>query len=111
MIFLYTLFVLVCILLVVSILLQSGKGGGLAGTFGGSSQYLGGRGAATILTRATTTLAVTFMLMAILLSTLGTRQAGLPDQSEVQRQMQQVAPVELPQIPSESPESAPNESE
>jgi preprotein translocase subunit SecG len=49
-----TLHILACVSLMVAILLQSGKGGGLAGTFGaGSSQTLfGGRGAATFLSRA-----------------------------------------------------------
>ncbi len=95
MIFLYTIFILICVLLMVSVLLQSGKGGGLAGTFGGTSQYLGGRGAATFLTKATTTLAAIFMLMAILLSTVGTRVSAPADQSEVQRRMQQTAPAEV----------------
>src|SRR2546423_15441445 len=53
-----------CVALIVSILLQSGKGGGLAGAFGaGSSQTLfGGRGAATFLTRASTVMAGGFFL-------------------------------------------------
>src|SRR5258705_5351023 len=51
--------IVACIGLMISILLQSGKGGGLAGAFGGgSSQTLfGGRGAAGFLSRATTGLA------------------------------------------------------
>jgi preprotein translocase subunit SecG len=70
--------VAVCIALMVSILLQSGKGGGLAGTFGaGSSQTLfGGRGAATFLSRATTILAVTFFLTSLTLGLRESRRAG-----------------------------------
>lgn len=69
----------VCIGLMASILLQSGKGGGLAGTFGaGSSQTLfGGRGAATFLSRATTFLAVTFFLTSLTLGLQASRSAGL----------------------------------
>ncbi len=69
----------VCIGLMASILLQSGKGGGLAGTFGaGSSQTLfGGRGAATFLSRATTFLAVTFFLTSLTLGLQASRTAGL----------------------------------
>ena len=68
----------VCISLMASILLQSGKGGGLAGTFGaGSSQTLfGGRGAATFLSRATTTLAVVFFLTSLTLGLQASRSAG-----------------------------------
>ena len=70
--------VAVCIALMAAILLQSGKGGGLAGTFGaGSSQTLfGGRGAATFLSRATTFLAVTFFLTSLTLGLQASRAAG-----------------------------------
>ncbi|MDP2984169.1 MAG: preprotein translocase subunit SecG [Candidatus Latescibacter sp.] len=65
------LHVLVSIALVVAVLLQSGKGGGLAGTFGGSGVtggVFGGRGAAPFLVKATTIFAVLFMLTAISLN-------------------------------------------
>ena len=69
----------VCIGLMASILLQSGKGGGLAGTFGaGSSQTLfGGRGAASFLSRATTVLAVTFFVTSLTLGLNAARSSGL----------------------------------
>ncbi|RME42415.1 MAG: preprotein translocase subunit SecG [Caldilineae bacterium] len=64
------LFLIVCVLMTVTILLQSSKGGGLAGTFGGTSMgtVFGGRGAATFLSKTTTVLAVLFLLLAIALS-------------------------------------------
>src|SRR2546426_7966844 len=73
-----TIHIVVCISLMVSILLQSGKGGGLAGAFGaGSSQTLfGGRGAATFLSRATTALAVIFFLTSLTLGVQAARTAG-----------------------------------
>ena len=60
--------VLVSFALIISVLLQSGKGGGLSGTFGGSGVtggVFGGRGAAPFLVKATTIFAVLFMLSAI----------------------------------------------
>jgi preprotein translocase subunit SecG len=59
--------VIVCIALVMVVLLQSSKGEGLAGSaFGGgggmSGAVFGGRGAASFLSRATTVLAVAFMI-------------------------------------------------
>jgi preprotein translocase subunit SecG len=74
--FVTTLHILACVSLMVAILLQSGKGGGLAGTFGaGSSQTLfGGRGAATFLSRAAGTLAVVFFLTSLTLSLTSARQ-------------------------------------
>ncbi|HSQ61359.1 MAG TPA: preprotein translocase subunit SecG [Acidobacteriota bacterium] len=70
--------IIACVALTVSILLQSGKGGGLAGAFGGggSSQTLfGGRGAATFLSRASTVLAVIFFLTSLTLGVAQTRGA------------------------------------
>lgn len=68
----YTLLILlhvvVAICLIISVLMQSSKGEGLAGAFGGgtfSSTVFGGRGAATFLVRATTVLAVIFALTSI----------------------------------------------
>ena len=57
--------VLVCLFLVGAVLLQSGKGGGMAGAIGGgmaSSSVLGGRTATTFLTKATTILATVFFI-------------------------------------------------
>src|SRR5262249_33160025 len=95
--------------LVVSILLQSGKGGGLAGAFGaGSSQTLfGGRGAATFLSRAATTLAVVFFLTSLTLGLASTRQTAASSHSLIQeearkRAEQRGAPDQAPP-PSPSP--------
>ena len=73
-----TIHIVVCLALMASILLQSGKGGGLAGAFGaGSSQTLfGGRGAATFLSRATTVLAVIFFVTSLTLGIQASRNAG-----------------------------------
>jgi len=67
--------ILVCIALVLAILLQSGKGGGLAGTFGGSGSdtVFGGRGAATFLSKATTVLGTSFMVTSLVLALLASR--------------------------------------
>ena len=57
-------YVLVCFLLLVVVLLQQGRAGDIAAAFGGSSSQtaFGARSGATLLTRATTVLAVLFML-------------------------------------------------
>ncbi len=59
------LHIVICIFLIISILMQSSKGGGLSGAFGGGGAMgaaFGGRGAATFLSKATAVLAVMFML-------------------------------------------------
>ena len=62
---------LICVGLIISVLLQSSKGEGLAGAFGGSSltgTVFGGRGAASFLAKATTILAISFFASALLLT-------------------------------------------
>lgn len=56
--------VLICVGLIITVLLQSGKGGGLAGAFGGAGAQtvLGQRGAASFLSKLTRYLAIAFML-------------------------------------------------
>ena len=85
--FLTVIFVFVCIFLVVSILLQSSKGGGLAGMFGGGGGGMGGvfggRGAASFLSKITTWLGVSFALISIVIAlmTTGGREAESAIQS------------------------------
>jgi preprotein translocase subunit SecG len=58
-----------CFVLIIVVLLQSGKAADLAGAFGGagSQTAFGPRGAATLLSRATTWCAVMFMICAMAL--------------------------------------------
>ena len=67
---LVTLHVLVCFVLVIVIMLQSGSAADLAGAFGGagSQTAFGPRGAATFLSRATTWCAIVFMMTSLTLS-------------------------------------------
>lgn len=61
--------IFISLTLVITILMQSSKGGGLAGAFGGAgtSAVFGGRGAASFLQKLTTSLVVAFMFIAILI--------------------------------------------
>jgi preprotein translocase subunit SecG len=72
------LYVLVCLVLVGVILLQQGKGGDLASAFGGGSSQaaFGARSGATVLTRATTVLAVLFLVGALTLNIIAQRGPG-----------------------------------
>jgi preprotein translocase subunit SecG len=58
-----------CAFLMLVVLLQQGKGGGMGAAFGGATQQVfGGRGAGNILTRATAICAATFMLTSVSLA-------------------------------------------
>jgi preprotein translocase subunit SecG len=70
---LYVLFVINCLFLILVVLLQAGKGDGLAalgggGSGGGGDTILGNRGAATFLSKLTVVSAVLFMVLSIVLA-------------------------------------------
>ena len=67
--------VLVCLFLLVVVLMQQGKGGGLQAAFGGSGSdaAFGARSSATVLTRATTVLGALFMVGSMTLAIMGQR--------------------------------------
>ena len=109
-ILLTTLHILVSFFLIIVVLLQSGKAADLAGAFGGmgSQTAFGPRGAATVLSKATTTAAVLFMLTSI---TLGIWQGrNLVGQSVIDRsgvgsetEVEDTAPAETePLVPATS---------
>ena len=73
-----TIYVLVCLGLIGSILLQQGKGGDIANAFGGggSQAAFGARAGATLLTRATSILAGLFVVLSLALTAWGQRGPG-----------------------------------
>ena len=98
-IFLTIIHVLVCLLLIGVVLLQSGKAADLAGAFGGmgSQTTFGPRGAATLLTKATTIAAGLFMVTSLSLGLLQSRAGG--GRSILERN----APVSAPKTPTKAP--------
>ena len=106
------IFVIVAFFLIFVILIQSGKGGGLAGIAGGGMNSLfGGQGSAPLLTKATTILATVFMLIALVLGMLtrGTVDENTIMQKERERRMasparslpEVAAPAETTPVPTE----------
>ena len=79
------------------ILLQAGKGGGLAAVGGGASTdtFIGGRQAATLLTRSTWISAAIFLGLALVLAVISSRGTTQPE-SILQRELQQ-GPAAAPQ--------------
>lgn len=92
------LHVLIASGLIVIVLLQSGKGADIGAAFGGGSSQtvFGGRGAATFLSKATTVLAILFMVMSIALTLLASQQSGTT-----------VVPADQPAPPASSAPAAP----
>jgi preprotein translocase subunit SecG len=73
-----TIYIVTCLVLVLVILLQQGKGGDIANAFGGgaSQAAFGARSGATVLSRATTVGAVIFVVGALVLGIMGQSGPG-----------------------------------
>lgn len=107
MVILFTiLHVIVCLFLIVVVLLQSGKAADLAGAFGGmgSQTAFGPRGAATVLSKATTIAATVFMLTSMSLSIMATRGSSTGGGGSV---LERAAPATQQQTPAPGTPAAP----
>ncbi|MGB9561626.1 MAG: preprotein translocase subunit SecG [bacterium] len=74
--FLIFLYVISIVVMIVSILMQSGRGSGLSGAFGSSwesGMIFGGRGATEFLTKITTGAAIVFAVLSIIINIYITR--------------------------------------
>src|SRR6266850_308569 len=91
-------FVMNCLVLIIVVLLQSGKAADLAGAFGGagSQTAFGPRGAATILSQATTWCAVMFMVCALAMVVKVDRGLGTVGGSSVLEKVSKPAPKAVP---------------
>ena len=81
-----TLAVIIAVLLVIVVLLQASKGGGLAGSFGGSGQFgtvFGTRRTADFLSKATWWLGGTLMALAIIINLFFLPKAGATNAESV----------------------------
>jgi len=107
-----TFFILNCLVLIIVVLLQSGKAADLAGAFGGagSQTAFGPRGAANVLSKATTWCAVMFMLCAFAM-VLRTDKAVVGQGSSILERVSQPAtkpaPAKTPAAPATTPATTP----
>jgi preprotein translocase subunit SecG len=106
---LLVLHLLICLALIGVVLVQSGKGGGLAGgAFGGSAQTVfGGRGATDFITRATMILGGLFFLTSLVLALMS---SGLVvrSRSVLQSESRTQGPAQPGQVPARAPSNAPS---
>jgi preprotein translocase subunit SecG len=96
--------VIVCLFLIIVVLLQHGKSADIAAAFGGqgSQAAFGPRGAATMLSKATTWAAVLFMVTSVTLSIYAARR---PSSSSV---MQGIATPKSQETPQKNPTNVPS---
>ncbi len=95
------------LVLILVVLLQSGKAGDLAATFGstGSQTAFGARGAATVLTRATTVCAVIFMVTSLTLAIMFTKDSSgtVQEGMSLPEELPLESPIDLSTAPAEQP--------
>jgi preprotein translocase subunit SecG len=108
--------VIVCLVLTIIVLLQSGQAADLAGAFGGmgSQTLFGPRGSTTVLSKVTTWAAVTFMVTSLALTIVGNQHGAAAPSSVLDNRLKATptapakksAPPATPQ--SEKPSGAGN---
>jgi preprotein translocase subunit SecG len=93
---------IVCLLLVLVVLVQNSKGGGLASGFTGSNQVMGVRRTADFLEKATWYLAGALLVLCVMASAFIPRDQSLQD-SIISKQIQTaVDPTQAPNFPTTS---------
>ena len=96
----YVIFAIVCIFLIITVLLQPGKSGGLGAAFGGGGNTVfGASGGTPVFRRMTTGAAVCFMLLSLLIAYLSLDTTVTGDEGVKKRGL------DFSDIPTESQES------
>ena len=94
------LHVIVCIVLILTVLLQAGKGANMGAVFGGSSQTVfGSSGPGTFLGKMTTVVAIIFMLTSFSLSYTASRKGSSLMEGASRPAAQKTAPATKPGAP------------
>ena len=101
--------VLMCVILILVVLLQTGKGADMGAAFGGSSQTIfGSSGPGTFLSKMTTVIAIVFMLTSLWLAYFASHKGSsvvdeavpLPIEETVPQTPAPATPVPAPVTPS-----------
>jgi preprotein translocase subunit SecG len=93
-------------LLVLIVLVQNSKGGGLASNFQSSNQIMGVRKTTDFLEKATWVLAGSLLVLSIMGSAFIPRERMTQEQSRVQQQIETaVDPTQVPNFPTTAPET------
>ncbi|MDD4108305.1 MAG: preprotein translocase subunit SecG [Prolixibacteraceae bacterium] len=101
---------IVCVLLILIVLVQNSKGGGLASNFQSSNQVMGVRKTTDFLEKATWVLAGTLLILSVAGSAFIPRQQLIQDQSRVQDQIENaIDPTQVPNFPTTVPDAGSQE--
>ena len=102
---------IVCVLLVLIVLVQNSKGGGLASNFQSTGQVMGVRKTADFLEKATWGLAGTLLFLSVIGSAFIPRGVAGVEESRVRQQIETaIDPTQVPNFPTSVPEAATTDS-
>ena len=101
------LIIITCFLLILIVLVQNSKGGGLASNFASSNQFMGVRKTADFLEKATWTLAACLLIFSVL-STMSLPKSEVDERARIEGQFDSnllndpgSSTIQLPQEPEE----------
>ena len=98
--------IVVCVLLVLTVLIQNPKGGGLSSGFSGSNNVMGVQRTGDFLEKGTWVLAVTIMVLALLINVAIPKGGVVNENDDIKNQINKPAPVAapstLPKLPADS---------
>ena len=104
--FITVLIFIVCFLIVLLVLVQNSKGGGLASSFSSSNQVMGVRKTTDFLEKGTWILATTLVILCIA-ATAFLPRAGVQGKSAIEQQIQSVQdPSAVPTFPQSVPQNS-----
>jgi preprotein translocase subunit SecG len=96
---------IVCVLLILIVLVQNSKGGGLASNFQSSNQVMGVRKTTDFLEKTTWILAGSLLFLSVLGTAFIPREQIMQDQSRVRDQIENaIDPTQVPSFPTTVPE-------
>ena len=97
--------IIVCILLILVILIQNSKGGGIQSQFGAATQIMGVKRGTEFVEKATWGLAITLIVLSVLMSPQGSGTVTTDDEggSVAKRKAQTAVPLPAQQQPQQAP--------
>ena len=101
--FIIVIHVITCLIMVVTVLLQQGKGAEVGAVFGSSEAIFGSAGPATLLSKITTACAIIFMLTSLTLTYMSLQRKGESVVNSVSTVPAVPAQQAMPTIPEEGP--------
>jgi preprotein translocase subunit SecG len=101
------LIILVCVLLILVILVQNSKGGGIQSQFGAATQIMGVKRGTEFIEKATWVLAIALIVLSVAMAPSGSGSAAPEESGSVAKRKAANAVAPVQQQPAQAPQQAP----